>query len=152
MGFKGKNTAYFANVYTAEGKEKLQAVGFYATTTDLKYEVFVCENYGGITSLKNRNHVAASGTIENKGYYTIKLDKDYKIEGGNKFAVIIKISSQSDSDVFKLIPVEMDNGSIAGKLDLTDGEGYFSSEGYNWQSAEQQDCNICLKAYTSNIE
>ena len=148
MGFEGRNSAYFTNVYTAQRDEKLQAVGFYAVTNDLKYEVFVCENYEGKASLSERNHVAASGTIDNKGYYTIKLDKDYNIKEDGKFAVIVKITNSKD--VFKLIPVEMDNDSITGKLDLTDGEGYFSSSGANWQSAEEQQCNICLKTYTKN--
>lgn len=152
MGFKGKTSAYFANVYTAKKTEMLQAVGFYSTTADLSYEVFVCENYEDKNSLNDRNHVAASGTIDNKGYYTIKLDENYEIEEGSKFAVIVKISNNEDGNVFKLIPVEMDNDSVVGTVDLTDGEGYFSSGGYNWQSAEQQDCNICLKAYTSNKE
>lgn len=152
MGFEGRNSAYFTNVYTAQKDEKLQAVGFYAVTNDLKYEVFVCENYEGKTSLSERNHVAASGTIDNKGYYTIKLDKDYNIKGNEKFAVIVKIASDNKG-VFKIIPVEMDNYSfngLTGKPDLTDGEGYFSSGGDNWQSAEEQKCNICLKVYTKN--
>lgn len=149
MGFEGQNTAYFSNVYTAENEEKLQAVGFYAATTDLNYEVFVCENYENKSSLTERNHVAASGKLRNKGYYTIKLDKDYNIDENSKFAVIVKVTN-NDGNTFKLIPVEMDANSAVGKVDLTDGEGYFSSAGQNWQSAEQQQCNICLKAYTSN--
>ncbi len=149
MGFKGKKSAYFANVYTAEKTEKLQAVGFYSTTTELDYEIFVCENFADKNSLNERNHVAASGTIDNKGFYTIRLDKDYIIEENSKFAVVVKISNKK-SNVFKLIPVEMDANDMTGKVDLSDGEGYFSSAGYNWQSAEKQDCNICLKAYTSN--
>lgn len=149
MGIEDQNSVYFANVYNAEENEKLQAVGFYATTTDLEYEVFICENYENKGSLTERNHVAASGEIKNKGYYTIKLDKDYNIEENRKFAVIVKVSNKA-GDTVKLIPVEMDANNVIGRVDLTDGEGYFSSAGQIWQSAEQQECNICLKAYTSN--
>lgn len=152
MGFKGKTSAYFANVYTAEQAENLQAVGFYAATNNLKYEVFVCENYEDKDSLNERNHIAASGKISNKGYYTIKLDRDYTVSKDKKYAVIVKINSEDKNDTFKLIPVEMNTENSAGKVDLTDGEGYFSSKGYNWQSAEKEECNICLKAYTSDKE
>lgn len=47
--------------------KKLDAVGFYATSTDLEYEVFICENFESQESLNNRNHMAASGTIKKSG-------------------------------------------------------------------------------------
>ena len=150
MGFEGKTHAYFANVYTGEKNEKLQAVGFYSTTDDLDYEVFICENYQDKSTLNERNHLAASGTIKNKGYYTIKLDKDYQVRKNKKFAVIIKINTKGKNKRYKIIPVEMEMDEADAPVDLTDGEGYFSSEGYHWQSSEKQNCNICLKAYTKS--
>lgn len=150
MGFEGKNSAYFANVYLAEDNEKVKAVGFYAATNDLEYDIFVCENYRDKNSLNERNHLAATGSLENKGYYTIKLDKGYNINAGEKFAVIVKVTGNAGDKVYKIIPVEMPTDEMENEVDLTDGEGYFSSEGYNWQSAEKQNCNICLKAYTNN--
>lgn len=148
MGFEGKNSAYFANVYSAVSNEKIKAVGFYAATDDLEYEVFVCENYQEKNSLNERNHLAAAGKLQNKGYYTVKLDKDYNVKAEKKFAVIVKVTSKSENKVYKVIPVEMPTEEMKNEINLTDGEGYFSSEGYNWQSAEKQRCNICLKAYT----
>lgn len=149
MGFENENTVYFANVYTAEENEKVEAVGFYATIPDLNYEVFICPKYQGVDTLNERNHVAASGTLKNKGYYTIKLDKKYNVKEDQKFSVIVKVTNKKDDKTFKLIPVEMETESIDGKVELADGEGYFSSGGLNWQSAENQGCNICLKAYTA---
>lgn len=148
MGYEGSNKAYFANVYTANGNEKLEAVGFYATAEDLEYEVFVCENYENKESLNNRNHVAAKGSIENTGYYTIKLDKAYEIRTNKKYAVIVKVSKK-EGNKGNLIPLEIENDNIT-EIDLTDGEGFISESGQNWQSAEKQGCNICLKAYTNN--
>lgn len=150
MGFEGSSSVYFANVYQGKNNEKLDAVGFYATSTDLEYEVFICENFESQESLNNRNHMAASGTIKNQGYYTINLDKEYNISKEKKFAVIVKVSKDKSEKFYKLIPVEMESKEMAVKIDLSDGEGYFSSQGYSWQSAEKQQCNICLKAYTKN--
>lgn len=150
MGFEGQSTVYFANAYTPSKNEKLQAVGFYAVTSGLKYEVFVDSNFVGETSLSERTHTAASGTLTNKGYYTIPLDKDYFVKKGQKFSVTVKITNTEDDDFFKLIPVEMNGSDDSYQVDLSDGEGYFSSTGNRWQSAENHDCNICLKAYTSN--
>lgn len=149
MGFQEKDTVYFSNVYAAESDETLEAAGFYATTSNLEYQIFVCENYKEESSLNERNHVAAEGVIKNKGYYTIKLDKKYVLEKDKKFAIIVKIISK-DEEAFKLIPVEMTSDNMRDKVDLSDGEGYFSSTGYRWTLAEKQNCNICLKAYTRN--
>lgn len=149
MGFENENTVYFANVYTAEEDEKIESVGFYATVPDLEYEVFVCPKFESVDTLNERNHVAASGTLKNKGYYTIDLDKKYSVKEDREFSIIVKVTNKKDDKTFKLIPVEMETGSIDGKVELDDGEGYFSSGGLNWQSAENQGCNICLKAYTS---
>ena len=149
MGFDNENTVYFANVYTAEKDEKVEAVGFYATIPNLEYEVFICPKYQGIDTLNDRNHVAASGTLKNKGFYTIKLDKKYSVKEDQKFSIIVKATNKKNDKTYKIIPVEMETESMEGTVDLTDGEGYFSSGGLNWRSAENQGCNICLKAYTS---
>lgn len=149
MGFENENTVYFANVYTAEEDEKLESIGFYATIPDLEYEVFICPKYDGVGTLNERNHIAASGTLKNKGYYTIKLDKKYTVKEDQKFSVIVKATNKKDDKTFKIIPVEMETESMEGTVDLNDGEGYFSAGGLNWQSAENQGCNICLKVYTS---
>ena len=62
----------------------------------------------------------------------------------------MKVSKDKSEKFYKLIPVQMESKEMAVKIDLSDGEGYFSSQGYSWQSAEKQQCNICLKAYTKN--
>lgn len=147
LGFEGSNTAYFANVYQAKSDESLRAVGFYAAKEGLRYDVFICQKYFGKVSLNDRTHVAASGKLKNEGYYTIKLDHGYPISKGDEYAVIVKVKNTKDKD-YKLIPAEMEREGMNIRVDLSDGKGFFSSGGEKWQSAEKQNCNICLKAYT----
>lgn len=46
--------------------------------------------------------------------------------------------------------IEYDAGDGKCRIDLTDGEGYLSPDGKQWERAEKtQECNLCLKAYTS---
>ncbi len=151
MGFEGSPNAYFANVYKAKSNEKIQAVGFYAAKANVDYQVFVCKKYEGKISLNDRTHVAASGNIKNQGYYTIRLDQNYRVKKGDKFAVILKVSDVKGKD-YRLIPVEMKSEDIDINVNLNDGEGYISSGGEKWQSAEKQECNICLKAYTKKMK
>lgn len=146
MGYKDKNTVYFANNYKAKGNEKIKAVGFYATDEKTDYEVFICENYKGVESLNSRTHVAANASFDNKGYYTLNLDKAYNVKKGQKFSIIVK--AHNKNKFAKLVPVETTSKTMKKKVDLKDGEGFISPDGRNWQSTESQKCNVCLKAYT----
>lgn len=146
MGYKDKSTVYFANTFTAKSDEELKAVAFYATEEKTDYEVFVCENYQGENSLNKRTHVAVSASPENRGFYTLNLDKSYNVKKGQKFSIIVKAHNKIKS--MKLVPVENTTKSMKKKINLKDGEGYISADGKNWQSVEKQKCNVCLKAYT----
>ena len=101
--------------------------------------------------MNDRTHIAASGTIKNQGYYTIPLDKAYPVQKGKNFAVIVKVEDIHEKD-YKLIPVEINSKDIDVNVRLDDGEGYISSGGEKWQSAEKQKSNICLKAYTKKMK
>lgn len=150
MGYKNQNSAYFANVYTSQKSEMLKAVSFYATDTDVEYEVYVCTNYNGTDSLSNSNRIAASGVLKNKGYYTIKLDRGYRLTRKQKYAVIVKATTPNST---KPIAVEFPNDERTTGVDLSDGEGYISLKGIAWENVEKnKECNICLKAFTSDLE
>ena len=151
MGFEGSPHAYLANVYKAKEKESVESVGFYAAKASMKYEVFICRKFDGKISLNDRTHVAAQGILKNQGYYTIRLDQSYPVRKGDKFAVVVKVTDSKGKD-YRLIPVEMKSEDIDIHVDLSDGEGYISSGGEKWQSAEKQECNICLKAYTKKMK
>mgnify|MGYP005758405373 CR=1 FL=1 len=144
MGYE-QDTAWFANVYTAEGNENLEAVGFYATGPDSEYEVYVLPEFQEMESMKDRKP-AVSGAFEDAGYYTVPLKRAVRLRRGQRFAVVVKIKSPG-----KIHPVaiEYDAGDGKRKVDLSDGEGYLSHNGVRWDRAEEEGCNICLKAYTS---
>lgn len=149
IGYRDE-TAYFANVYTAKGEEILEAAGFYAVGPDTSYEIYAVPDFQGIQSLDFTRPVA-SGTLENAGYYTIPLNEEIALTEGQQFAIIVYIRTPGEE---RPIAIEYaDPGSLLESLDMTDGEGYISLKGTDWQSAEeQQGCNLCLKAYTNRRE
>ena len=64
-----------------------------------------------------------------------------------KFAVAVQITSPGSEYP---AAAESQADEMTKDADLTDGEGYISSNGDSWTSAEEQyQCNLCLKAYTS---
>lgn len=141
------NQAYFANVYKNSGKEKLSAVGFYATDVDTAYTVYVVTNVGEVVDFKNMKQVA-TGTFKNAGYYTVKLDEGIELLPSQRYAVIVKINTPNSK---RPVAVEMVKSYATMDVDLSDGEGYISYNGIDWDSVEDNyDCNVCLKAYTEN--
>lgn len=143
LGYE-ESYAYFANVYTSASYEYLKAVGFYATDVDTKYSVYVVENFAGTEDFKNMKLVA-NGTFENAGYYTVKLNDPVLIDGG-KYAVIVKIDTPNSQ---RPVAVEMSKDYATLTVDISDGEGYISLYGDEWERIEEQyNCNLCLKAYT----
>lgn len=143
----GKESAYFANVYTAKEKELIEAVGFYATGKDTEYEVYVVNTFNGTESLNERTLVK-TGYLENAGYYTIDFDNNFETVEGEKFAVVVKISTPNS---IHPIAIEYQADETTSSVDLSDGEGYISLRGEEWDNVEEkQDCNICLKVYTKD--
>ncbi|MGN0382671.1 MAG: lectin like domain-containing protein [Eubacterium sp.] len=147
LGYSDSDTAYFANVYTAKKDETIKAVSFYATAVDYEYEIYVVRNFKDKTSLQKLGESAASGVCVNSGYYTIELDNTYNVSEGEKFAVVVRAKAPNST---KPIAIEFKNDQQTQTVNLDDGEGYFSLKGIKWDSAEENECNICLKAFTIN--
>lgn len=142
-----KDSLYGANVYTAQSKETLRAAGFYATGKETSYELYVVKNFENTDSLENRILVA-EGSLMNAGYYTIDFEKECQVEPGEKYAVILHITTPGSVHP---IAIEYAADELTEDVDLADGEGYISAGGTKWESTEEkQGCNLCLKVYTDD--
>ena len=148
LGFTHSETAYASNVYTAKKDEVLKAMSFYATVPGTEYEAYVCKNFKGTVSLANDMELVSKGTFKRSGYYTVKFD-GIDVNEGDKYAVIIKVTTPEST---KPIAVECKNELVDKVVKLRAGEGYYSIDGIKWESAEDSECNICLKAFTDDKE
>ncbi|MCD7907502.1 MAG: lectin like domain-containing protein [Clostridium sp.] len=144
----GRDSAWFANAYTAGTGENLEAAGFYATDQNTDYEVYVARRLGKNPSGKLGEWVkAAQGRLRYAGFYTVPLDQKIMLDDGEKFAIIVKITTPG---TVQPVAIEYDAGNGMAEIDLSDGEGYLSADGDKWEHVEEtKECNICLKAYTS---
>lgn len=139
------DSIYGANVYKAESAERLQAAGFYATGKETSYELFIVKDFRDTDSLEERIKVA-EGSVANAGYYTIKFDKEIQVEANEKFAVILHITTPGSVHP---MAIEYMADEMTANVDLADGEGYISVGGGRWEDTEKnQNCNLCLKAYS----
>lgn len=145
-----EESAYFANAYTAEGNETIEAVGFYTTGIDTEYSIYICEDFQDSTSLSKRSDPIMKGKFTNSGYYTIKLDQPVDVSAGQKYAVIVRVTTPNSQ---RPIAVEFANDRQTADVDLNDGEGYVSYKGISWDRTEEGNkCNVCLKVYTNNMD
>ena len=87
-----KESVYGANVFTARKNEKLRAAGFYAVGKDTTYQVYVVKDFKDTSSFEKKERVA-QGKLDNAGYYTIRFDKEIKVEPGEKFAIVIFVNT-----------------------------------------------------------
>lgn len=139
-----RDSVYGANVFTAKKSEKLQAAGFYATGKDTSYRVYVTRSFEGRKSL-DKKELVAEGKLDNAGYYTIPFKKEIPVKTGEKFAIVVYLNTP---DSVHPLAIEYRADASTSNVDLSDGEGYISSDGSSWESAEEiQDCNLCIKAY-----
>ena len=139
---------WFANVYTAEGDESLEAVGFYATAPDALYELYFAGNFDGVRSFENRRFLQ-SGSMEEEGYYTVDLEEPIRLSEGERFAVIVKMTTPG---VWNPVAVEYQADEYTQNVTLDGKNGYLSQNGSYWQQTEKEfGTNVCLKAYTKEV-
>ncbi len=142
----GEETVWFANAYESYGGEELMAAGFYATMENTSYELYVARHLerDGMEAL-NAPIFAGSGRMEYSGFYTVPLEKKVDLDEGEKFAVMVKITTPG---AVHPAAIEYDGGEGVAQVDLSDGEGYLSRDGRRWEQVEEtMGCNLCLKAY-----
>ncbi|MDE6312268.1 MAG: cell surface protein [Lachnospiraceae bacterium] len=145
LGYESER-AFFANVYTTETEETVEAVGFYALGKDTKCKVYLVEEFQDKSSLYHRKLVG-EGDFEDAGFYTVPLTKSQELPADRTFAVMVEIYTPGNNYP---VAIEFPSNDSTKNVDITDGEGYISLTGNSWENVEQkQGCNLCLKVYTN---
>ncbi|MCR5145241.1 MAG: cell surface protein [Lachnospiraceae bacterium] len=151
VGQVGYNKEYIsaANIYTAAKDEEIVSAGFYALDKNTSYTLYFVSDYNGVTSLASRTQVA-EGQMDSAGYYTVKFDEGISVKEGERFAIVLVINTPGSTHP---MAIEYASNEFTKNVDITDGTGYISSNGLNWESVEDKaDGNLCLKAYGKSME
>jgi hypothetical protein len=140
-------TGWLANIFTATADEYLSAVSFYAASVSSSYELYI---YTNVTSGPRTGTLAGSktGTIASMGYHTIVLDSPITITSGQKFSVVVKLTTPGYNYP---IPVEYPYPDYASGATASVGQSYVSSNGTSWSDLTTiySNTNVCLKAFTA---
>ncbi len=146
LGYE-KESIYGANVFTAKSDEQIMAAAFYATAPDTEYKVYVVDNFRNTNSFRSKQLVA-EGILEDAGYYTIDFEKSVSVAAGDKYAIVVYVSTPGATHPMAIEYASGDKSLEA--VDLEDGEGYISYSGNVFINVkEKQDCNLCIKAFTN---
>lgn len=146
MGY-GSNTAWFANVFTAQDNEQIEAVSFYNASTNSPYEVYI---YKELTNLANPRSGALvstnTGTLSDAGYLTIPLATPVPVATGDVFSVVVKLTTPGYNAP---IPIERAYSGYSSGATASPGQSFISSGGTNWTDTVTLSAteNVCLKAY-----
>ena len=142
-----KESIFGAYVFTAESDEVLKAISFYATGKNSEYELYVVQNFEDMDSLNNRIPVA-SGKLINAGYYTVDFNQEILLKEGQKYAIVLHIVTP---DAVHPLAIEYAADKATANVILTDGEGYISANGSDWENVKDVvECNLCIKAFSKN--
>jgi len=145
------NGAQEANVFTAQGKEVLQAVAIY-TKANYGYHI---EIYKGLTDLAAPTSgtlvAETTGTQLYEGYHTVKLPENVPLNAGDVFSVVVSLTNNNDSSLE--IAVDKDNigrSWIYSKTEALPGQSFYryNPSGPWYDIGKDANENFRIKAYT----
>jgi parallel beta-helix repeat protein len=144
----GDSVAWGANVYTATSDEVLGAVSFYTTSSQTSYEVFIYTDpvSSPLGDLKSN----VSGTFAYPGYHTVTLDDRVDLTAGQKFSVVVRLSTSGYGYPLAMeVPLPYLYSSTATS---NADESYIGENGQLWEDITStfSNANLCIKALTSD--
>ena len=144
LGTGSTPTFWGANVFTATSNDPLKAVSFYTTDSNCNYNLYV-----GSSILTSRTLVQ-SGTIPMAGYHTIPLNSAIPLTTGQKFSVIVNLTTPNYNYPIALEEPLQYKGS--NKAIANASESFYSSNGNTWYDMTSflTNTNICIKAFTGS--
>jgi hypothetical protein len=145
----GGTTAWFANIFAAQGNDQIAAVSFYNASLNSPYEVYVYTNLPNSSTPVSGTPVASlSGTLPDAGYLTIPLASPISVSSGQLFSVVVKLTTPGYNYP---MPVEYRWSGYSSGATASPGQSFFSSNGTSWSDTTIFDStmNVCLKAYAA---
>lgn len=138
---------WLANIFTAASSETLKAVSFYTASTSNTYELRI---YRGVGSSPVSGTLVSTqtGSISESGYFTIPLSSPVALNAGQKFSVVLKLTT---SNYTYPISIEMPVSGYWSSATASSGQSYISSNGTSWTDLTNvyRNTNVCLKAFTN---
>lgn len=143
-----RNDGWGANIFTAKSDDSIAAVGFYAFSEGSTYEIRVYTGCYESNPTSGTLALSQEGELEEAGYNTIPLITTVDVMKGQRFSVVLHISSP---DVNYPLALEWRTEGYTGNVTANAGESFRSGNGTDWYDFTDGDrtCSFCMKAYTT---
>jgi len=141
------DSAYFANIFTAQSGEDITAVAFYTPSLNTQYKISLYKGVG-ITPVSGSALSTQSGTISIPGYHTITLSQPVQVKQGEKFSIVVKLTTPGNNYP---VAIEYRYPGFSSRASAQAGESYVSGNGIIWTDLTTiyDNSNVCLKAFSS---
>ena len=150
----GSTTCWAANIFTANSNEVLQAVSFYTTDLNSNYVIRIYTNTGSQPFSQNSPVLTQSGTISDVGYHTVPLNSGVKLDAGQTFSVVLKLTNPNYIYPIAVeTPVTGHLRDYSSQATANAGESFISTDGNTWTditTAVAPNTVACIKAFTNN--
>jgi Cysteine protease len=146
----GTSTGWCANIFTAKSDDSLKAVSFYTTDSNCNYEIYVYTDVSSSPISQVSPVASKSGTSSFAGYHTIPLNSAVQLKSGQKFSVVLKLTTTGYGYP---IAIERPEAGYSSKATANSGESFVSSDGKTWGDVTNYfgNTNVCIKAFTNTV-
>jgi len=140
-------TGWCANVFTAKSDEILKAVSVWTIDSNSNYEIYIYTNPGSGPTNQFGPVLSKSGTISAVGYHTIPLGSGVQLKAGQKFSVVLRLTTPLYNTP---IAIERPIKGWSSKAKANAGESFVSPDGVVWTDITMYypNTNACIKAFT----
>ena len=140
-------TGWYANVFTVKSDEIVKAVSFYTVDSNCNYEIYIYTNPESGPINQFGPVLSKSGTIPVVGYHTIPLGSGVQLKAGQKFSIVLKLTTPLCNTP---IAIEKPISGWSSKAKANAGESFVSPDGIVWSDITMYypNTNSCIKAFT----
>ncbi len=168
--FSGIENIKTANVFQAKAssyREKLKAVSFYTSMTNVTYNISVYRIDNANSPESGTKAATMTGTTSYAGYYTVDLPNDVNVElnPNEKFSVVVSLSKSGASSMAMDLEGSLTQSWYKIEASAEKGQSYMYNEGwrdlkdctYNVRNengavqAVSYNQNLRIKAFTDNL-
>ncbi len=148
------NASKYANVFTAENEQDLEAIGLYTSFPYTDYTVNIYKLNENHTSPEDGSLVGTlSGTEQFVGFHTLELETFVPLKEGDKFSVVCSLSGLHNMSYVTYAPFEGSTAYNGLENSSNEGESFIYAEDwldtYNAIASNMKVNNAAVKAYSS---
>ncbi len=154
--YAGASTAYTANIFTAAGYEKLEAVSVRTLQHGMSAQVEIYTGLPGTASPTAgvKAYASAPSALTYTGYHTLELGQAVNLKPGELYSVVVTLSSNSGEVVRLPVDTTYDGGWVRFTSVSKAGQSFISNnKDAGWYDAGGDgNYNTRVRAFTSNAD